>query len=392
MSGHERLSPSSAHRWMACPGSATHTAGMSSRETPAMKDGTAAHWLAEQILKSELEGLGVAPNGVKITEAMRKHVSVYTDRCKARIADCDEYWIESAAKATFLDDEIGGTADFIAIKGRTLYVDDYKHGQGHYVSPINNPQGMLYALGALPVVGIENVDTVEITIVQPRCAIGHGVETWVISVDDLLDEGLAFRAGAIATRDPDAPRKAGKHCKFCPGKLTCDVFQVAALAAAEADFGAVDLPPSPEPAAVAAAVAMVENGLPILPTLSADDMGARLAAVPLLKMWIEAVKEYALAEAEAGRVPTGFKVEAGREGAREWRANPAKELDALATQLKIDVRELYINKPSTPTGVESVVGKKVFASFSKGLVTRSPGKPTLKPLGQERDDFSAFAD
>lgn len=46
---------------------------------------------------------------------------------------------------------------------------DYKHGKGVEVSAVENPQMMLYALGALELFdGIYDIDTVRMTIFQPR--------------------------------------------------------------------------------------------------------------------------------------------------------------------------------------------------------------------------------
>jgi hypothetical protein len=46
---------------------------------------------------------------------------------------------------------------------------DYKHGKGVEVSAVDNPQMMLYALGALEIFdGIYDIDSVRMTIYQPR--------------------------------------------------------------------------------------------------------------------------------------------------------------------------------------------------------------------------------
>ena len=42
-----------------------------------------------------------------------------------------------------------GTGDCVIVADGTLYIVDYKHGKGVEVSAVDNPQMMLYALGAL---------------------------------------------------------------------------------------------------------------------------------------------------------------------------------------------------------------------------------------------------
>ena len=62
-----------------------------------------------------------------------------------------------------------GTGDCVIIADGTLDIVDYKHGKGVEVSAVENPQMMLYALGALELFdGIYDIDTVRMTIFQPR--------------------------------------------------------------------------------------------------------------------------------------------------------------------------------------------------------------------------------
>ena len=47
---HAKLSPSSAERWMTCPGSVALCDGLVDEGSSFAAEGTAAHWVAEQIL------------------------------------------------------------------------------------------------------------------------------------------------------------------------------------------------------------------------------------------------------------------------------------------------------------------------------------------------------
>ncbi len=50
---HARLSPSAAERWMTCPGSVKLSEAIQDRESQYAAEGTAAHELAEHILRGQ---------------------------------------------------------------------------------------------------------------------------------------------------------------------------------------------------------------------------------------------------------------------------------------------------------------------------------------------------
>lgn len=76
-----------------------------------------------------------------------------------------------------------GTADCIVIADGTLRICDYKHDLGILVSTEDNPQMKCYALGALELFdGIYDIDTVSMTIYQPR---RQNISTFELSKDEL---------------------------------------------------------------------------------------------------------------------------------------------------------------------------------------------------------------
>lgn len=86
MSAHSILGASSAGRWMKCPGSVRLCKGLPNVSSEAAKEGTAAHWFAEQCLKRKCDAdyfLGTVREGYTCTPEMAAHVQVYLDAVRA---------------------------------------------------------------------------------------------------------------------------------------------------------------------------------------------------------------------------------------------------------------------------------------------------------------------
>ena len=84
---HSPIAPSSADIWMNCPGSvAMQAAQPPEEETEESREGTAAHWLLEQILlKLTVPADAIAPNGVPINDEMRAAVRELVDDVEATL-------------------------------------------------------------------------------------------------------------------------------------------------------------------------------------------------------------------------------------------------------------------------------------------------------------------
>jgi len=95
MSTHAIFSPSSAHRWMACPASIAANQGITDSGSPAAFEGTVAHDIAERALSS---GVPVSTSVgrefvdedtltmVTITEDMAAFAQQYVDFVEAEYA------------------------------------------------------------------------------------------------------------------------------------------------------------------------------------------------------------------------------------------------------------------------------------------------------------------
>lgn len=386
MAAHAKLSASKMKQAKGCPGSVAAQRGFPNREGKAAREGTAAHWMAEQVLLDAIvrdhrggpeDFVGSnAPNGVKLTKAMANAVQVYIDEVMARANGADAVHIEvKLAGLEALDPDLGGNSDAIILHRdrRTLYVMDYKNGAGVIVDPTENEQALTYALGAIlhPGIWLTDIDHVEIVIVQPNAA-GAPVKVWRTDTMRLIEWSHEIVEIAKATRDPNAPRRAGEHCQFCLAKGECDAHYNFALDAAgltAIDFYS-DAIPKLEPAT----------------RLSPAELSKRLRQAEHLKRWIKGVEDHALQMAADGSPPDGFKLVAGR-GSRVFK-DAGAAFEEIAGQLGFSVSDFYEQSPMSVAGVETFVGKKELKKIEwPTLWETRPGRPTLAPETDPRPEI-----
>lgn len=250
-----------------------------------------------------------------------------------------------------------GTGDCVIIADGTLYIVDYKHGKGVEVSAVDNPQMMLYALGALELFdGIYDIDTVQMAIFQPR---RDNVSVCVMAKDDLF----AWANGELAEKaklayDGEGEFACGDWCRFCTAKAACRKRAEYNLEMAKYDFA---MPATLEDAEIAVILAR------------ADELSA----------WAADVKEFALQQALSGVKYDGYKVVEGRSNRRYT------DEAAVAAAVKKAGFNPYEEKLLGITAMTAALGKKKFADIIEkaGLTEKPQGKPALVPgVGQTSAD------
>jgi hypothetical protein len=165
------------------------------------------------------------------------------------------------------------------------------------------------------------------------------------------------------TEDPNAPLKAGDWCKFCPAAGTCPALAASAVSAAQAEFSS-------------GAVVLKEPS-----RLSGSELSRVLANADLIETWCRQVKKFAHDEAIAGRIPPGWKLVDTR-ATRRW-TDEAAALAALRAAGVEDEAILTVPELKSVAQAEKAVGKKLFASFSSFVESRSSGV-TLAPESDRR--------
>lgn len=371
-SGHCTLSPSKAHRWIACPGSIAAEAPFPDTSSKYADEGSAAHLLAAQCLETGTDAaiyLGHKfPEYPKfpVTAEMAEHVQVYLDFVRGLWAFCDETWIERGASldatAWHLPEPIGGTSDAggVDFTQGVIHVTDLKYGRGMLVEPEQNEQFMLYALIAYTLLSVEQrnmIHTVTMHVVQPRAEhVAGPIREASIPIRDLLWWARETMAPAAwAALSPGALITPGDHCGFCKAKPTCVAFRQRSFAVMPFTFEDV----KPEP------TTFIETR-----ELTPERVGEIYTALPKLEAWIDAFRSFVYNEVSNGRAVPGVGMKAKRTN-RKW----------LDEQMVMD---FYLGDPETlaaphPLSVAQLekVAKKQGWSFPDHLVVKDEGELTL---------------
>lgn len=373
---HALLGASSAARWIACPPSARATENLPDEESEYAAEGTRAHEVCEVALRRNLKNwdqgralMEVVPGGAlgkdeKSSEIIRA-ANQYIDFIH-------EQWALFPHKpSVFIEQEVNvgqwvpegfGTCDCLMIGDGILHIVDFKYGKGVPVSPVRNPQLMYYALGAYALFdGIEEIDTVRMSIVQPR--IQEEPETWELSLADLLTwaREVLTPAAQMAWKGK-GEFCPGPHCKdhFCKAYPNCRAWQdkYGPLAGFE---------PLPQPA-----------------TLTDEELGDWLRKVQGLAQYARDLEDYAQTALLEGRSLPGWKLVAGR-STRKWADQDAafKQMEANGTNEAM----LYTRTPISLTVAEKMIGKKKFAETMSAFITKAPGAPKL---AQDSDPRPAY--
>ena len=235
MSEHARLSPSASERWLACPASVSMTeAILESRESAAAAEGTRAHEVLEETLKT---WIATGEFDVECDdEEMRENIALVATYVIAQFESIPDatMLIETRVDLHYMTGraDLWGKADIIIYNDQFINVLDLKYGQGIFV-PADTSQNRIYILGVMSRLMKESRgdipwEQVIGTIMQPRYADKDGKTNRFIMMppEELIkwkDEVLV--PGAEATDNPGGPIAGKKQCTFCLAKPNCPAVQ-----------------------------------------------------------------------------------------------------------------------------------------------------------------------
>ena len=373
MATHVELSPSSAKRWMACPGSIPLQRGIAERSSAAADEGTIAHELAELTLKfKHPKCTDVAKLNREFAKRfppdMCDFVQEYVDEVRRLSVGAKHVRYESRLTLAPLRpaSEIAGTADaFIVQQDNHLHIPDLKYGKGVVVEADDNPQLLTYAAMGILFAEKQNMGVIEkvtITIVQPRAPHFEGSVRSVTY--DVFDDVLPFiellLEAARQTQLPDAAKNlhVGEHCRWCKAQPTCPAQRIAAGKLAQEEFSVIDVE-QPRVAAV---------------DLTTADLGWYLIKAEFLAGWIKSLNKELCERIKSGSKCDTHKFVQSR-GRRHWKDDPfvVEELVKLTGQ----PREMVsTTKPIGITDVERML-KKLNKSLPSDLTDLRAGGVAL---------------
>jgi hypothetical protein len=381
---HAKLSPSGAHRWMACSGSVGLEAPFPDSSSVYAAEGTVAHDVAAQCLIDDRDpasfiGDVMEVDGFTFTvdKAMADYVADYVKLVRD-LAKGKTLYAESKVPIDHLTGEEGatGTSDavIIDVADRNLSIVDLKYGMGVTVDATDNPQLMMYALGAFEMYNVLcDFDTVSMYIHMPRL---NYVAECHMSTEDLLKFADDVRAAADKVRWEEPTFLPGeKQCRFCKAKATCPALRAEIT---EIVGGSAS-----------ATIDEFADLLPEVPDMETGDnyLSVAMAKVGLVEDWCKGVRAEVERRLLAGQTVDGFKLVEGRKGNRKW-SNEA-EVEALLKSFRLRQDEMYDMSLISPTKAE-----KMFKSNPKrwekveALTTRSDGKPSVAFASDKRSEMT----
>lgn len=382
-SRHATLGPSASARWLTCTASvAMEELAPPRPEANFAQEGTLAHELAELTASREL-GLVPArdlePRFVAWEKEAREFFGDSADQELDAMHDFVGWYVDFLEEARGLDGVVfleqrlpagvegcWGTSDAVVVTPDTVHIVDFKYGKGVEVSPVENPQLMLYALGALDKYRdlLDTTTKVKMSIHQPRI---NNVGSWEVTPDYLTTwrEEVARPAAARAlSKDEGEFHPSEKACRFCPAAGICK---------ARAESIIQDAFSEEDPRVI-----------------SLEDRAKYLKRVGEFKSWLKALEESSLdmAYSQGVKIPDWKVVRSGSRRVIQDEADAFKRLEEAG----YEPDQFSKRKILGVTELDRLVGKANFWDVLGDSAATRPGRPSLVPESDRRKAITKKSD
>lgn len=391
MSLHSNISPSSAERWINCPGSvALNAAAPKQKSSIHSATGTCGHGLGEKMLKGELtkaqlldmEGETIKVEGfdILVDEKLIDGVIAYYDTVMEFKAKADKesggnvfLGVEQKLVASSIDEHVYGTADVVLCGKKYLDIMDYKNGS-QPVEVDENPQLTIYGIAGLDHFRANERTHVRLTVIQPNARHADGpVRTWEAPIAYLTAKAVEYKKAVAATREANPAFHAGKWCKWCVGNNgSCPEKFRAVQEMAKTDFTALNKMPA-------------VGSLPSVQLMTVQQRAQAYEWKEAITSWFKALEEGLFEELEAGREVPGWKMVDGDKGNRKWISE-----ESVVAEFG-GLYDIFEKKLLSPAKLEKIVGKGKATHLTerpdgkKIMVRSSDPRPPAKTSAA--DDF-----
>lgn len=389
---HARLSPSSAERWINCPGSARLASLFPESRSDAADEGTLAHNLARILIEGRSGDLTPEEMNAQLRSAQAEIIAFYKEHpdlpgsydTMLRILEPYVDYVFAEYEATKAVDPAAvimaerevrfdqyvpdgfGTSDVVIIGGGMATVIDLKYGKGVAVSAVNNPQIRLYAIGAMAEFDLlYDFDRMKVVIYQPRLDSVTAQELTVAELKDWAEK--IVKPAAIEADGPNAHFSPGPWCDshFCPAAAKCR---------ARANY----------------LLALETYAVKDPELLTDDELGEILPKLDALQSYARKVQDYAVGAITTGHPIAGWKVIEGRSNRKYI------DEDKVAAAVKAAGYEdamIYERSLLGITKMTALLGAKQFKTVIEkaGLIYKPPGSPKLAPADDPAPAFSPAA-
>lgn len=372
---HAVLSPSSAERWLSCPASIRMVDSLDRSDDGGSEwaeEGTRAHTLAE-IEASYAFGLTTKEQHDTFkaswlvtalahgddVEEMERHARSYVNLLQD-IASGMEGTVTVRLELRVKTGVPGcwGTADAVLVSATRIAIVDYKYGQGIVVRAEENPQLMLYSVGALELMDLlGSIETVDMWICQPRAG---GQSHYSMSAEDLRAwRDFDVLPVAQESKSPEAHFGPSEDaCRWCPAAGIC---KARATWVAQRDFGNPDL-------------------------MEEEDLAIAFRSLPEIRDWCNAVEAEALHQAfSEGKTLPGLKVVLS--GGKRSIPDPVAAIEVL-TAAGYKVEQVARMGIETLSSLERLVGRRELPELLGDLLVKSTGRPSLVAESDARPAIS----
>lgn len=376
MTYHAKKSPSAASRWLECLASIPMSHGMESTSNEFSANGSVIHHISEECLKSNLQaaefiGRKFSHDGFDfvVDSEMADIAQTYVDYVSG-LGGIQLYEQRLPIGHITLEDGATGTGDAVCIHPTSMDICDLKSGQNK-VSAVDNPQLMLYALGAMELYGsaLGGIETVRLHIIMPRIDF---IDTWEINIKQLskFGEFVQQRAALIkpaGVKLEDSDFNPGKkQCQYCPAGSICKPRADQIMSTIADDF--VDL----------------TKGVNINDDRKLDDemLANLMDAVPAITDFCKTIKDEVESRLFAGREVPRYKIVQGKRGNRKW----------IDESKLPQIDQLYEKVVISPTKAEKLLKKSDIWLALQDHIHQPYGNPVVAHILDKRPAISKIDD